>query len=77
MCVLEQKNSRERTNNTFLKLFLNAMIKNITIDNIPNIIEFQNIWNLINSLIKKNYENIYLSIFYDFSKCNGSMKIKV
>jgi len=33
--------------------FLNAMIKKIKIKNILNIIEFQNLWNLINVFIKK------------------------
>jgi hypothetical protein len=37
--VLNQKNLMKGTNVTFLKLFLNAMIKNIKIHNIFNIIE--------------------------------------
>ncbi len=35
----------------FLKLFLNAMIMNIKIQNIPNIIGFSKLWNLINVFI--------------------------
>jgi hypothetical protein len=38
------------------------------------LLNFQNLWNLINVLIEKNYENIYLSVSYDFSKFNGSKK---
>jgi hypothetical protein len=60
----------------FLKFFFNAMITNIKIHNIFYIIEFQNLWNLINVLIKKNL-NIYLSGSYDFPKFDGSNKIKV
>jgi hypothetical protein len=41
------------------------------------LLKFQNLWNLINVLIKKSYENIHLSVSYDFSKFNGSKKIKV
>jgi hypothetical protein len=37
--VLNQKNLMKGTNVTFLKLFLNAMIKNIKIHNIFNLIE--------------------------------------
>jgi hypothetical protein len=52
---------------TFLKLFLDAMIRNIKIHNFLILLKFQNIWNLINLFIKK-YENIYLSVSYDFFK---------
>jgi hypothetical protein len=37
-----QKSSRKKTNITFLKHFLNAMIKNIKIHNILDIIEISN-----------------------------------
>jgi hypothetical protein len=40
------------------------------------LLKFQNLENL-NVLIKKNYENIYLSVSYDFSKFDGSRKIKM
>jgi hypothetical protein len=43
---------------TFLKLFTNAMIRNIKIQNILDIIEIQNLWNIINVLI-----NIYIDMF--------------
>jgi hypothetical protein len=39
ICVPNKKNSRKKTNTTFLKLFLNAMIRNIKIYNILNIIQ--------------------------------------
>jgi hypothetical protein len=41
------------------------------------LLEFQNLWKLINVVIKKNYENNYLNVSYDFSKFNGSKKIKI
>jgi hypothetical protein len=37
---------------------------------------FQNLWTLIN-VFKNNYENVHLSVSYDFSKFDGSKKIKV
>ncbi len=53
------------------------MIKNIKIHNILDIIE-------ISKSMKPNkciqiffYENVHLSVSYDFSKFNGSKKIKV
>jgi hypothetical protein len=46
----------------FLKLFLNAMIRNIKIYNILNIIKNSNLWNLINVLIKKIME-IFIQMF--------------
>jgi hypothetical protein len=58
----------------FLKLFLNAMIRNIKIHNIFILLKFQNLWNLINVLIRKKYENIYLNVSHDFSKFDGSMQ---
>jgi len=61
---------------TFLKLFLNAMIRNIK-KLFLILLKIQNLWNLINVLLKKMYENIYLNVSYDFSKFNGSRKIKV
>jgi hypothetical protein len=61
----------------FLKLFLNVMIKKIKIHNIFDIIE-------ISKFMKPNkfiqiflYENVCLSVSYDFSKFDGSKKIKV
>jgi hypothetical protein len=39
ICVANQKNSKKRTSVTFLKLFLNVMIRNIKIHNIHDIIE--------------------------------------
>jgi hypothetical protein len=32
------------------------------------LLKFQNLWNLINVLTKKFYENIYLNVSYDFVK---------
>jgi len=41
------------------------------------LLEFKNLWNLINVVIKKNYEIFYVSVAYDFTKFNGFKKIKV
>jgi hypothetical protein len=62
---------------TFLKHFLNAMIKNIKIQNIFDIIEISKYMELNKCIIKTNYEFFYLSVSYDFSKFDGSKKIKV
>ncbi len=43
--------------------FLNAMIKKIKLKNILNIIEFQNLWNLINVFIKKYLWKYFLWFF--------------
>jgi len=43
----------------FLKLFLNAMIGNIKIHNIPNIIEISKSTEPNKCIPKKNYENIH------------------
>jgi hypothetical protein len=41
------------------------------------LLKFQNLWNLINLFQKTNYENVHLSVSYDFSKFDVSRKIKV
>jgi hypothetical protein len=53
------------------------MIKNIKINNFLILLELKNLWNLINVLIKKNYEIFYVSVAYDFTKFDGFKKIKV
>jgi hypothetical protein len=61
----------------FPKLYLNAMIRNTKMHNIFNIVE---IWTRMecNKYIHiKNYENIYLSFSFDFSKSDESKKIKM
>jgi hypothetical protein len=50
------------------------MIRNIKTHNILNIVEISKSMEPINVLIKKNCENIYLSVSYDFSKFDGSKK---
>jgi hypothetical protein len=37
-------------------------------------LKFQNLWDPLNVLVKNIYENIYLSVSYDFSKFDGSKK---
>jgi hypothetical protein len=62
---------------TFLNHFLNAMIRNIKIHNIFNYIENSNFIEPNKCIhYKKNYENICLSVSYDFLKLNGFRKSK-
>jgi hypothetical protein len=61
----------------FLKLVLNAMIRHIKIHNILDIIEISKFMGHNKCIFFKNYENVHLNVFYDFSKFNGSKKIKV
>jgi hypothetical protein len=58
----------------FLELFLNAMIRNNKIHNILDIIDFQNLWDLINVFKQKKYENVHLNISYDFQSSMGPRK---
>jgi hypothetical protein len=41
------------------------------------LLKFQNIWNLINVFQNCFNENVHLNVSYDFSKFDGSKKIKV
>ncbi len=59
-----------------MKLFINAMIRNIKTHNILDIIEISKSMEF-NKCIKKIYENVHLNVSYDFSKFDGSKKIKV
>jgi hypothetical protein len=52
------------------------MIRNIKIHNILDIIEISKSIEP-NKFIQKNYENVHLSVSYDFSKFDGFKKIKV
>ncbi len=56
-------------------MFLNAMIRNIKIYNIFDVIEISNSMEPNKCFL--NYENVHLSVSYDFSKFDGSRKIKV
>jgi hypothetical protein len=56
-----------------LETFLNAMIKNINTQYFSYILEISKSM----EPNKNNYENIYLSVCYDFSKFNGFRKIKL
>jgi len=62
---------------TFSKLFINAMIRNIKIHNILDIIEISKFMEPNKCIQIFFYENVHLSVSYDFSKFNGSRKIKV
>jgi hypothetical protein len=61
----------------FLKLFLNAMIINIQIQNILNIIGFSKNMELNKCIHTFFNENVHLNVSCDFSKFDGSRKIKV
>jgi len=56
--------------------FFNAMIKNIKIQNIFNIIEISKFMQP-NKYLFLNYKNVFKSVSYGFSKFNGSREIKV
>jgi len=60
----------------FLKLFKNAMIKNIKYIIFFILSKFQNLLNLKN-VLKNNDENVHLNVSYDFSKVNRLRKIKM
>jgi hypothetical protein len=53
------------------------MIRNIKIQNNFDFIEISKSMQPNKCIHLKNYENIYLNVSYDFSKFNGSRKIKV
>jgi hypothetical protein len=75
--VFVPKSSRKKPNVTFLKLFLNAMIRNIKIHNIFDIIEILKSMEPNKCIYFLNYENVQLNVSYDFSNFDGSRKIKV
>jgi hypothetical protein len=61
----------------FLELILNAMIKNIKIYNILDIIEISKSMEPNKCMQFFSYENVHLNVSYDFSKFDKSKKIKV
>jgi hypothetical protein len=61
----------------FMKLFINVMIRNIKTNNILDIIEIPKSMEPNKCSPKSNCEKKYLNVFNDFSKFNGSRKIKV
>jgi hypothetical protein len=73
ICVLDQKVQGKELA-LYYRNYLNAMIRNIKIHNFF-VIEVSKPMEPNNVFIKK-YENIYLSVFYDLKKFNGSKKIK-
>jgi hypothetical protein len=60
ICVPNQKNSRKKKSVMFLKLFPNAMIRNIKIHNILNIIEISKSMKLNKSI--QNTKNMKMFI---------------
>jgi hypothetical protein len=72
---LIKKFKEKKTNATFLKQFLNAMIRNIKIHNIIDIIEISKFMEP-NKCIKKNYEHVYLGVSYDFQSSMGPRKLR-
>jgi hypothetical protein len=77
ICVLEPKISKEKTSIMFLKLFQNAMIRNIKIHNIFYIIKISKNMEPNKCIILKIMKMFCLNVSYDFSKLNGSKKIKM
>ncbi len=71
------KKFKEKTSVTFIKLFLNAMIRKIKIQNILDIIKISKSMEPNKCIHNFFYEKNYLNVSYDFSKFNGSRKIKV
>jgi hypothetical protein len=61
----------------FLKLFLNATIRNIKIQNIIDIIEISKSMEPNKCIPNFFYENVHLNVSYDFSKFDGYRKIKM
>jgi hypothetical protein len=61
----------------FLKLFLDAMINDIKIHNILDIIDISKSMEPNKSIKKTFYKNVHLNVSYDFSNFNGFRKIKV
>jgi hypothetical protein len=53
------------------------MIKNIKIHNIIDIYEFEKYMEPNKCINNFFYENVHLNVSYDFSKFDGSKKIKV
>jgi hypothetical protein len=76
ICVPDKKNLEKKKNVTFLNFFKNAMIKNKKYTISLILLSFQNLWNLINLFTEIN-ENVHLNVSYDFSKFDGSKKMKV
>ncbi len=59
-----------------MNFFLNAMIENIKIHNILDIIKISKSMEPNKCIKKIIYENVHLSVSYKFSKFNGFRKIK-
>jgi len=77
ICVPNQKVPRKKIRITFLKLFLNTMIKNIKIQNIFNMIEISKSMEL-NKRIQKQFMKMFISVFpMIFQNSMGPRKIKV
>ncbi len=75
--VFVTKKFKEKKSVMFLKLFQNAMIRNIKIHNILDFIDISKSMELNKCIQFIFYENVRLSVSYDFSKFNGSKKIKL
>jgi hypothetical protein len=73
ICVPNQKVQGKKSV-MFLNFFLNTMIRNIKIHNILYISKSMEIDKCIQFIF---YENVLLNVSYDFSKFDGSRKIKV
>jgi hypothetical protein len=61
ICNPDQKVQRKKIKFLFLKVFLNAMIRNIKIQNILNIVEISK-FTTLNKCIHKNNNDVYLNV---------------
>jgi hypothetical protein len=74
ICVPDQK---FKGKNTLFRFFLNVIFMNIKIHNILDIIEISKSMEPNKCIQKKFMKNVHLSVSYEFSKFDGSRKIKV
>jgi hypothetical protein len=75
--VFLTKKFKEKNKCYILETFPNAMIKNVKIHNILDIIDISKSMEPNKSIQRNIHENVHLSVSYDFSKFNGFRKIMV
>jgi hypothetical protein len=75
--VFLTKNFKEKNRHYVPNYFLNAMIRNIKTQNIIDITEISKSMEANKCIPKTNYENVHSNVSYDFSKFDGSKKIKM
>jgi len=68
---------KEKNKRYVLEIFFKCTNEEHQIHNILDIIEISKSMEPNKCIQKKNYRNVHLSVTYDFSKFDGSRKIKV